>query len=114
MGAFVPVLGDRESLSTAKSHPKTSQDFSEQLGPSTHQIKGFSKNSHQKVHPNFAKLLERQILGNTLLLVRHGQHILEELGLNAFSYYMRACLLPQVPKLLFLKMPDLGRRCGYF
>ena len=28
-------------------------------------MKGFSKSSHQKVHPNFAKNLGRQILGNT-------------------------------------------------
>ena len=61
-----PDFGDRKSLSIAKNHPKTSQEFSEQFGPSTHNIKGFSKNSHQKVHPNFAKILGRQILGNTL------------------------------------------------
>ena len=60
------LLGDRKSLPIAKNHPKTSQDFSEQFGPSTHKIKGFSKNSRQKVHPNFAKILGRQILGNTL------------------------------------------------
>ena len=59
-------LGDRKSLSIAKNHPKTSQEFAEQFGPSTHEIKGFSKNSHQKVHANFAKILGRQILGNTL------------------------------------------------
>ena len=59
-------LGDRKSLSIAKNHPKTSQEFSEQFGPSTHEIKGLSKNSHQKVHPNFAKILGRKILGNTL------------------------------------------------
>ena len=58
--------GDRKSLSIAKNHPKTCQEFSEQFGPSTHKIKGFSKNSHQKGHPNFAKILGRQILGNTL------------------------------------------------
>ena len=59
-------IGDRTSLSIAKNHPKTSQEVSEQFGPSTHKIKGFSKNSHQKVHLNFAKILGRQILGNTL------------------------------------------------
>ena len=60
------LIGDRKSLSIAKNHPKTSQDFSEQFGPSTHKIKGFGKNSHQKVHPNFAEILGRQIPGNTL------------------------------------------------
>ena len=59
-------LWDRKSLSIAKNHLKTSQEISEQFGPSTHKIKGLSKNSHQKVHPNFAKILGRQILGNTL------------------------------------------------
>ena len=59
-------FGDRKSLSIARNHPKASQEFSEEFGPSTHKIKGFSKNSHQKVHPNFAKILGRQILGNTL------------------------------------------------
>ena len=58
-------IGDRKSLPIAKNHPKTSQEFSEQFGPATHKIKGFSKNSLQKVHPNFAKNLGRQILGNT-------------------------------------------------
>ena len=69
-GSFVhpqPPIGDRKSLSLAKKHPKTSQEFSEQFGPPTHKLKGFfSKTSHQKVHPNFAKILARQILGNTL------------------------------------------------
>ena len=59
-------IGGRKSLSTEKNHPKTSQEFSEQFGTSTHKIKGSSKNSHPKVHPNFAKNLGRQILGYTL------------------------------------------------
>ena len=64
---FAPVsVGDRKSLSIAKNHPKTSQEFSEQFRPSTHKIKGFSKKSPQKVHPNFAENLGRRILGNTL------------------------------------------------
>ena len=63
LGAF---FWDRTSLSIAKNHAKTSQEFFQQFGPSTHKLKGFSKNSHQKVHPNFAKILGRQILGNTL------------------------------------------------
>ena len=58
-----PKLGDRKSLSIAKNHPKTSQEFSEQFGPSTHKLKGFGKNSHQKVHPNFAKTWEDKFLG---------------------------------------------------
>ena len=58
-------LGDRKSLSIAKNHPKPSQEFSEQFGPSIHKIKGFGRNSPQKVHPNFAQKLGRQILGNT-------------------------------------------------
>ena len=33
--------GDRRSLPIAKNHPKTSQEFSEQFGPSTHKMKGF-------------------------------------------------------------------------
>ena len=59
-------FGDRKSLSIAKNHPKPSQEFSEQFGPSIHKMKGFSRNSPQKVHPNFAQNLGRQILGNTL------------------------------------------------
>ena len=47
------VLGTEKVLSIAKNHPKTSQKFSEQFGPPTHKIKGFGKNSHRKVHPNF-------------------------------------------------------------
>ena len=52
-------------LSIAKNHPKPSQEFSEQFGPSIHKMKGFGKNSPQKVHPDFAQNLDRQILGNT-------------------------------------------------
>ena len=55
-----------ESLSIARNHPKPSQEFSEQFGPSIRKMKGFSSgNSPQKVHPNFAQNLGRQILGNT-------------------------------------------------
>ena len=59
-------VGDRKSLSIAMNHPKTSLEFSEQFGPSTHIIMGLGKNSRQKDHPNFAKNLGRQILGNTI------------------------------------------------
>ena len=59
------IIGDRKSLSIAKNHPKPSQEFSEQFGPSIHEMKGFSRNSPQRVHPNFAQNLGRQILGNT-------------------------------------------------
>ena len=58
-------FGDRKSLSIAKNHPKPSQEFSEQFGPSIHKIKGFRRNSPRKVHPNFAENLGREILGNT-------------------------------------------------
>ena len=53
------VFADRKSLPIAKNH-KTSQESSEQVGPSTVNLhthtktKGFSKNSH---HPNIAKEL---------------------------------------------------------
>ena len=59
------LLGTEKSLSIAKNHPKPSQEFSELFGPSIHKMKGFSRNSPQKVHPNFAQNLGRQILGNT-------------------------------------------------
>ena len=62
--ACKPKVGDRKSLPIAKNHPKPSQEFREQIGPSLRKMKGFSKSSHQKVHPNFAKNLGRQILGN--------------------------------------------------
>ena len=51
------LFGDRKSLSTAKNHPKPSQEFREQIGPFLHKMKGFSKISHRKVHPKFAKNL---------------------------------------------------------
>ena len=60
-----PRFGDRKSLPIAKNHPKPSQEFSEQFGPFVHKMRDFSKNSRQKVHPNFAKNLGRQILRNT-------------------------------------------------
>ena len=59
------LFGDRKSLSIAKNHPKPSQEVFEQFGPSIHKMKGLSRNSPQKVHPNFAQNLGRQILGNT-------------------------------------------------
>ena len=51
--------------SNSKESTEVSQEFSEQIGPFIHRINGFSKNSHEKVHPNFAKNLGRQYLGNT-------------------------------------------------
>ena len=45
-----------------RSLPK---NFLNTLGPLIHKNKGFSRNSHGKVHPNFAKNLGREILGNT-------------------------------------------------
>ena len=59
------IIGDRKSLPIAKNHPKPSQEFREQIGPFLHNMKGFSKTSHQKVYPKFAKNFGRQILGNT-------------------------------------------------
>ena len=56
-------FGDRKSLSIAKNHPKSSQEFSEHFGPAIHKMKGSSGNSPPKVHPNFAQNLGRQILG---------------------------------------------------
>ena len=40
--ASVLDFGDQKSLSIAKNHPKPSQEFSEQFGPSIHKMKGFS------------------------------------------------------------------------
>ena len=58
-------FGDGKSLSIAKNDPKPSQELSERFGPFIDKIKGFSRNSPQKVHANFARNLGRQILGNT-------------------------------------------------
>ena len=58
-------FGHRKSLSIANNHPKPSQEFSEQVGPSIHKMEVFSRNSPPKIHPNFAQNLGRQILGNT-------------------------------------------------
>ena len=58
-------IGGRKSLSIAKNHPKPSQEFSEQFGPSIHKMKGSGRNSPQKVHPNSAENLGREIFGNT-------------------------------------------------
>ena len=62
LGTFFQELGWSRAQ---ENQPKTSQEFSEQFGPSTHKTKGFSKNSQQKAHPNFYKNSGRQILGNT-------------------------------------------------
>ena len=60
-------------VSIAKNHAKLSHEFSEQFRPpSTHRMKGFSRNSLQKVHPNFAQNLGRQILGNTFSGLKFG------------------------------------------
>ena len=58
-------FGDRKRVSIAKNHSKPSQEFAEQFRPSIHKMRGFSWSSPQKVHPNFAQNLGRQILGNT-------------------------------------------------
>ena len=60
--SYTTIVGDRKRLPIAKNHPKTSQEFSEEFGPVTHKMKAFTKNSHQKVHPNFAKTLETNSL----------------------------------------------------
>ena len=52
--------GPQKSFNSKES----SQEFSEQFGASVHKTKGFSRNSPQKVHPNFAENLRREILGN--------------------------------------------------
>ena len=57
-------VGERKTLSIAMNLPKPSQEFSDNIGPSIHKTKGFSRNSPQKAHPNFAQNLGRQILGN--------------------------------------------------
>ena len=56
-------LGTKKCLSIAKNHPKPSQEFSERLGPFIHKMEGFSRNSLQKVHPNFAQTWEDKFLG---------------------------------------------------
>ena len=56
-------IGDQSNLSIAKNHLKPSQKFTEQVGPSIHKMKrGFSGNSPQKIHPNFA--WEKCLWGN--------------------------------------------------
>ena len=74
-----------KSLSIAKNHPKPSQEFSEQFGASIHKIKGFSRNSPQKVHPNFAQNLGRQILGNTFSGLK------KRFGLKGFPSHSSHC-----------------------
>ena len=51
-----------KSLSIAKNHPKPSQDFSEQFGPSIHKMKGPCRNSNQKSSPELRpKLVEDKL-----------------------------------------------------
>ena len=62
---FKGITRGPKKSSNSKVHPKPSQEFRELIGPFQHKIKGFGKNSHQEVHPKFAKSLGRRILGNT-------------------------------------------------
>ena len=65
LSPFCTSTGDRKSLSIAKNHPKPSQEFSEQFGPSIHIKLWVSVGFHPpKVPPNFAK----KKLGNTNFL----------------------------------------------
>ena len=48
-----PRIRDCKSLAIAKNHPKPSQELSEWCGPFVHKMKGFGRNSPQKVHANF-------------------------------------------------------------
>ena len=75
MCLFWPLhsVGDQKVLSIAKIHPKPSQEYSEHFGPFIHKIKGFGRNSPQKVHPNFAQNLGRRTLGNTSLGLNSGK-----------------------------------------
>ena len=86
------LFGDQKSLSIAKNHPKPSQEFSEQFGPSIHMLEGFGRNSPQKVHPNFTQNLGRQILGNTFS------------GLNLWIEYEEYWMTGFIP----LTAPSLG------
>ena len=70
---MTPGKCDQKSLPIAKNHLKTSQEISEQFGPFIHKMKGFSKNSPQKVHPNFAQNSGRQILGETFSGPNYGK-----------------------------------------
>ena len=57
-------FGDRKSLSIAKNHPKPSQEFSEQFGPLTYKMKGFSGgNHHQKFTRTSPRTWEDKFLG---------------------------------------------------
>ena len=59
-------FGDRKSLSIAKNHPKPSQEFSEQFGPSIHKMKGFSRHidpkSSPKLRPKLGKMNSSEYL----------------------------------------------------
>ena len=56
-------IGGQKGLPIAKNHLKPFQEFSEQFSSFTHKMKGFGRNSHQKVLPNFAKTWEDKFLG---------------------------------------------------
>ena len=57
------LLGDGESLSIAKNHPKPSQEFSERFGPFIHKMNGFCRNSPQKFTRISPKTWEDKFLG---------------------------------------------------
>ena len=81
-------FGGRKSLPIAKNDPKPSHEFSDQIGPPTHKTQGFCKNSHEKVHRNFAKNLGRQILGNAFSMP-------QKLALSTNLYFasaLRPCI----------------------
>ena len=59
-----PQIGDRKSLSIAKSHWKPSQEFSEQFGPSIQKMKGFLVGVHpEKFTRTSPKTWEDKFLG---------------------------------------------------
>ena len=62
------ILWGPKKSSIAKRHPKPSQELSEQFAPSLHKMKCFSRNSRQKVHPNFAQTWEDKFLGIPFLV----------------------------------------------
>ena len=123
-----PTIRGPKKSSNSKVHPKPSQEFREQIGPFHHQNEGFWKNSHQKVHPKFAKGLGRRILGNTFsgpklwwALMMYLWRMNFTLACVADVINVTACwphvgfdLLPSVPKLLhystLLRTINFGRR----
>ena len=60
--AATSKFGDQKSLSI-KNHPKPFQEFSEQIGPSMHKMKGFCKNSPPKFTRTWPKTWEDKFLG---------------------------------------------------